>query len=277
MLADLPTIAATAGVIGGMAVAAVELFRRGRRLYDIELGGVEIKLREAGESAARLDAASQDPERVERELARVTEEVDRRLARLAEEADHQSLSLVNAVVDDAANRLAAIVRAEAASATQAAAERSERIVADEYHAQGLAQSKIAFLFSIVFAALGFLLIAASVIAVLAGAQVGTGVISLISGSVVEAVSALFFVQANRARNLMVQFFDRLRVDRSLDESLNLAQSITDPLIRSRLQTLLAVRLAQATATDEVLRTVMAATATESVQVASPEAEADART
>jgi hypothetical protein len=35
------------------------------------------------------------------------------------------------------------------------------------------------------------------------------------------VSALFFVQSNRARNLMTAFFDKLRQDRSLEEALRL--------------------------------------------------------
>jgi hypothetical protein len=176
------------------------------------------------------------------------------------EADLERLAVVSGDLDprseDLVRHIEEVIRTETGAVARAAQDRSQSILTDEYHAQGLAQSKVAFLFSLVFASLGFLLIAASVVAVLTGADVGAGVVTLVSGAVVEAVSVLFFVQANRARTLMVEFFDKLRVDRSLDESLRLSQTIPDPLIKSRLQTILAIRLAQAQATDEVLHAVM---------------------
>ena len=81
--------------------------------------------------------------------------------------------------------------------------------------------------------------------------------ALVSGTVVEAIAGLFFVQSNRARDVMTSFFEKARVDRSLSEALRLADEVPDKLIRSRLQTVLALRLANAEATDEVIRTVMA--------------------
>jgi hypothetical protein len=70
------------------------------------------------------------------------------------------------------------------------------------------------------------------------------VVTLVAGAIVEAVSALFFVQTNRARVLMVDFFDRLRTDRKLREALSLAVEVGDPRLQSRLQTLLALTLAE---------------------------------
>jgi hypothetical protein len=131
----------------------------------------------------------------------------------------------------------------------------------------LAQSNIAFQLSLVFAVLGFLIIAASVIVVLVSGRTDPAIVSLVSGTVVEAVSALFFVQANQARRLMVEFFDRLRVDRSVEEALKLSARVPDDTIRSRLSTLLSVRLARADATDEVLRTIML---TDRIDIASSE-------
>ena len=136
----------------------------------------------------------------------------------------------------------------------------------EYHAQGLTQSRVAFLFSIVFASLGFVLIAATVVvAVAAGTRTGANAVALISGAIVEAVSGLFFVQSNRARITMTAFFDKLRQDRSLEEALRLSDSIPDPLIKSRLKTILSLRLAGADASDDALRTVLATEALQSSQ------------
>ena len=184
-------------------------------------GGFEVKFKEAAESAERaLTAADAGRDRViEAELSRLLGEVGN--------ADQPA-------TDRLAARIAELLR-EDRPPVQTAEQRTDLIVPAEYHAQGLAQSKLAFLCSLVFAALGFLLIAASVVVVLAGRKIDAGIVTLVSGAVVEAVSGLFFVQANRARNLMAQFFDKLRIDRSLDEALRMSQAIPDPLIRSRLR------------------------------------------
>jgi hypothetical protein len=239
----LDLIAPFAVAVAALAVfplAALKAFGEWRRAYNKELGGFEVKL---GPASARVDHATGTEE---------SRSTDAEAVEAA--ADHGQLD-----VDVIAAKVVDVVHDDViAMARDAVPEAS--VHADEYHAEGLAQSKLAFIVSLVFASLGFVLIATAVIAVLLGAQVGAGVITLVSGSVVEAVASLFFVQSNRARTTMVEFFDRLRVDRSLEESLKLADAITDPLIRSRVQTLLAVRLARAEAADSVLQTVMAAPA-----------------
>lgn len=55
---------------------------------------------------------------------------------------------------------------------------------------------------------------------------------------------------------MTQFFDKLRTDRSLDESLNLSHDISDPLVQSRLQALLALDFAEVKLTDGILSAVL---------------------
>ena len=89
----------------------------------------------------------------------------------------------------------------------------------EYHAQGLSQSRVSFWFSLVFASLGFAIIALSVGIFLQRVDnpnvgwletAGKPVFTLVAGTVIDAVSALFFVQSNKARQLMTEFFDKLR-------------------------------------------------------------------
>jgi hypothetical protein len=77
---------------------------------------------------------------------------------------------------------------------------------DEYHRQSIAQSRISFWFSLIFASLGFLMIATSVFAY----SEKTGYLGVVAGTIIDAVAALFFYQSNRARRLMADFFDRLR-------------------------------------------------------------------
>lgn len=122
----------------------------------------------------------------------------------------------------------------------------------EYHAQGLAQSRVSFWFSLTFASIGFAVIAlgvgivlqreeptgGSLMQVVSGA--GKPALTIISGTIIDAVAALFFVQSNKARQLMTEFFDKLRMDRKLDEALKLAEQIPEPLVSSRLKAVLAL-------------------------------------
>ena len=92
----------------------------------------------------------------------------------------------------------------------------------EYHAQGLSQSRISFWFSLVFASLGFAIIAFSIVLFTqqsgdTWSGAGKPLFALVAGTIIDAVSALFFVQSNKARQLMTEFFDKLRTDRKLNE------------------------------------------------------------
>jgi hypothetical protein len=119
----------------------------------------------------------------------------------------------------------------------------------EYHAQGLSQSRISFWFSLVFASLGFAIIALSVGIFLQDTpapgvgwleSAGRPLFALIAGTIIDAVAALFFVQSNKARQLMTEFFDKLRVDRKLDEALLLMKQMQDPTMASRVQGIVAL-------------------------------------
>lgn len=117
----------------------------------------------------------------------------------------------------------------------------------DYHAQGLSQSKVSFWFSLVFASIGFLIIAYSVLLFTASGDVTTmqaairPMFTLVAGTMVDAVSALFFVQSNRARRIMTDFFDKLRVDRKIDEALRLAREVEDKEARSYVTSVIALQ------------------------------------
>ena len=76
-----------------------------------------------------------------------------------------------------------------------------------------------------------------------GAEKSLAILGVIAGTIIDAIAGLFFVQSNRARELMVQFFDRLRADRKLDEAIRLAETVPDATAKSALLRELSLLLA----------------------------------
>jgi hypothetical protein len=129
----------------------------------------------------------------------------------------------------------------------------------QYHSQGLSQSQISFWFSLVFAAIGFAIIVMGILSVQKDISIwnqGKAFITLISGVIIDAVSALFFVQSNKARQLMIEFFDKLRTDRKFEESLKLANEIPDDTLKSRLKIALAMNFAEIVSNDVLLAQIL---------------------
>jgi hypothetical protein len=121
----------------------------------------------------------------------------------------------------------------------------------DYHQQGLAQSRISFWFSLLFASLGFILIAVSVLPSKSASHEQTWV-GIVSGTVIDAVSALFFVQSNRAREQMAAFFDKLRTDQKMLDALRLCNEVADSELKNRLQTVLALSLSDTKVTEPMI-------------------------
>lgn len=109
----------------------------------------------------------------------------------------------------------------------------------EYHSRSLAQSVQSFWFGLITAATGFVVIISGIVVGIVHQGVVTPIIQVASGTVIEAVSGLFFVQSNKARELLVAFFDKLREDRKLDEAIRFAREMEHGVMRQRLQTALA--------------------------------------
>ncbi len=151
----------------------------------------------------------------------------------------------------------------------------------EYHAQGLAQSKISFWFSLIFAAIGFTIIIISVLTYVLASEsaaeqvnmidkAGKPIFAVVAGTIIDAVAALFFVQSNKARQLMTEFFDKLRVDRKLDESLSVLSQIEDKTIASRVKALLALNFAEVNVSDDLFRQVVSLEGSTHAQSIPPE-------
>ncbi len=132
------------------------------------------------------------------------------------------------------------------------------ILLKQYHSQGLSQARISFWFSLIFAALGFAVIVIAILTVDKEKSFWTqsnSIISIISGTIIDSVSALFFVQSNKSRELMANFFEKLRADRKIEESLKLCDEIPDEFLRSKLKLVLSLHFAEITPSDNIISMV----------------------
>ena len=112
-----------------------------------------------------------------------------------------------------------------------------------YYAQILAQSKISFWFSLIFASIGFAVIIAAVFLSSAGST-GATAVQFVAGVVIDAVAALFFVQSRNAQKSMGEFFDKLRRDRQQLESRKLCESVENKNARDALRINLSLHYAE---------------------------------
>lgn len=124
-----------------------------------------------------------------------------------------------------------------------------------YYAQVLAQSKVSFWFSLVFASIGFLIIVLAAF-MHADAQAGSTIARFIAGGVVDAVAALFFVQSKRAQESMADFFDKLRRDRNHLEARKLCESLDTLSAKDALRLRLSLHYAEVEKPDSIAESIM---------------------
>lgn len=119
------------------------------------------------------------------------------------------------------------------------------LLLNEYYKQGLSESYISFYFSVLSAVIGFSIILISLfrLAVLGEDIQGIEVIQIIGGTIISAVSGMFFNLSNKAKEVMIDFSDKLRIDSKLSESMKLIEKISDPIIKDKIQALLVLNFA----------------------------------
>ncbi|MCD6003834.1 hypothetical protein K7H08_03165 [Halomonas sp. IOP_6] len=108
-----------------------------------------------------------------------------------------------------------------------------------YYSQILAQSKISFWFSLIFASLGFAVIVVAAF-LFQGVETGSTVAQFTAGVIMDAVAGLFFVQSRNAQKSMGDFFDKLRNDRAQAESRAICETIESPEAKDALRVHLAL-------------------------------------
>lgn len=109
-----------------------------------------------------------------------------------------------------------------------------------YYSVTLGQARISFWFSLIFAAIGFLVIVAGA-AFYGGGDLTGAALKVGSGLIVDAISALFFVQSRRAQESMSAFFEKLRSDRQFVEARTICEDITSRALKDHVKTILVLQ------------------------------------
>lgn len=106
-----------------------------------------------------------------------------------------------------------------------------------YYALTLGQARVSFWFSLIFASVGFIVIISAGLLYSGGDYVSAS-IKVVSGLVIDAVSALFFVQSRRAQESMSAFFEKLRSDRQFVEARRICDEIKNEDTKDKIKTML---------------------------------------
>lgn len=109
-----------------------------------------------------------------------------------------------------------------------------------YYKHALSRANISFWFSIIFASIGFCVIIFA-FASHSPSDIGGTVTKVVSGTVIDAVSALFFVQSTNAQKSMGEFFEKLRLDRLNAEAREMIGEIEDAERRDQLRSQLVLK------------------------------------
>lgn len=110
----------------------------------------------------------------------------------------------------------------------------------EYHAQRLTQSKWSFWLSIAGGIIGFCVLIWSIRYGVVNDNPEWG--GIVSGVVIEAVSALFYTLSNNANEKISEFFEELTKDSNVKEALKLSDNIDNTEIKDQLKVKLALHL-----------------------------------
>ena len=102
----------------------------------------------------------------------------------------------------------------------------EVIALSKYYNHALLRANVSFWFSIIFGAIGFGVILISFATYSQDDLIGT-VVKVLSGTVIDAVSGIFFVQSTNAQKSMAAFFENLRIDRLNAEARALIGEVHD--------------------------------------------------
>ncbi|MCU1326775.1 MAG: putative rane protein [Bryobacterales bacterium] len=118
----------------------------------------------------------------------------------------------------------------------------EAVALAKYYNQALTRANTAFAVSLLSAALGFGVILYAIIFHTTADASGTA-LKILSGTIIDAVSALFFVQSTNAQQTMTAFFEKLRQDRLNDTARELIGEIENAEHKDQLKMQLILKYA----------------------------------
>jgi hypothetical protein len=111
---------------------------------------------------------------------------------------------------------------------------------ENYYNQALSRANISFWFSLIFASIGFGVIILAFVMHSKDDILSTA-IKVASGTVIDAVSALFFYQSTAAQKSMSEFFEKLRLDRLNAEARDMVGQVENVERRDQLRAQLVLK------------------------------------
>jgi len=118
----------------------------------------------------------------------------------------------------------------------------EVVALSNYYNHALSRANVSFWFSIIFGAIGFGVIILAFATHDKGDLWGT-IIKAASGTIIDAVSGIFFVQSTNAQKSMADFFEKLRMDRLNAEARSIIGEIDNGDTRDQLRAQLVLKYA----------------------------------
>lgn len=111
-----------------------------------------------------------------------------------------------------------------------------------YYNRALSRATVSFWFSIIFATIGFGVI---VFALLSHdpTDLYATILKVVSGTVIDAVSSLFFFQSTNAQKQMGDFFEKLRLDRLISDARAMIGEVENAERRDQLRAQLVLKFA----------------------------------
>jgi hypothetical protein len=111
-----------------------------------------------------------------------------------------------------------------------------------YYNRALSRATISFWFSIIFATIGFGVI---IFALLShdSSDLYATILKVVSGTVIDAVSSLFFFQSTNAQKQMGDFFEKLRLDRLISDARAMIGEVENAERRDQLRAQLVLKFA----------------------------------
>lgn len=113
---------------------------------------------------------------------------------------------------------------------------------ESHHRQALQQSSVQFWFSIFAASIGFIFIIV-MICTSSGSEWYEIIVKILPGTIIDAISVLFFSQAHETRDRAADFYKELTYDKQVAKSIAIADAIEDKAIKATVQARIALHIA----------------------------------
>ncbi|MCM1176093.1 MAG: hypothetical protein NC341_13770 [Blautia sp.] len=110
---------------------------------------------------------------------------------------------------------------------------------EAHHRQALQQSSVQFWFSIFAASIGFLFIIIMICTSVGSAWYEI-IVKVLPGTIIDAISVLFFNQAHETRERAANFFKELTYEKQVAKSVAIADAIEDKAIKATVQAKIAL-------------------------------------